>query len=106
MSSASVPSPGRNRRSRAVRSRWSTKDCPAAGERSRSAFADRTEEPPEAAVVPRHGVAQAMEADMPTASRQQQVQVGVPRSEEHTSELPSLMRSSYAVFCLKKKKTH
>src|SRR3546814_1889726 len=29
---------------------------------------------------------------------------GVPkRSEEHTSELPSLMRSSYAVFCLKKK---
>src|SRR3546814_4764359 len=27
-----------------------------------------------------------------------------PRSEEHTSELQSLMRSSYAVFCLKKKK--
>src|SRR3546814_1672956 len=27
------------------------------------------------------------------------------RSEEHTSELPSLMRISYAVFCLKKKKT-
>src|SRR3546814_10829673 len=26
------------------------------------------------------------------------------RSEEHTSELPSLMRISYAVFCLKKKK--
>src|SRR3546814_8099942 len=25
------------------------------------------------------------------------------RSEEHTSELPSLMRNSYAVFCLKKK---
>src|SRR3546814_2740776 len=25
------------------------------------------------------------------------------RSEEHTSELPSLMRTSYAVFCLKKK---
>src|SRR3546814_10327911 len=38
-------------------------------------------------------------------------QVGVPalcedhRSEEHTSELQSLMRSSYAVFCLKKKIT-
>src|SRR3546814_3120806 len=30
---------------------------------------------------------------------------GVPRSEEHTSELQSLMRISYAVFCLKKKKT-
>src|SRR3546814_6776148 len=27
-----------------------------------------------------------------------------PRSEEHTSELQSLMRSSYAVFCLKTKK--
>src|SRR3546814_2896941 len=27
----------------------------------------------------------------------------VPRSEEHTSELQSLMRLSYAVFCLKKK---
>src|SRR3546814_9296463 len=27
------------------------------------------------------------------------------RSEEHTSELQSLMRSSYAVFCLKKKRT-
>src|SRR3546814_6823404 len=29
-----------------------------------------------------------------------------PRSEEHTSELQSLMRISYAVFCLKKKKYH
>src|SRR3546814_9638045 len=28
------------------------------------------------------------------------------RSEEHTSELQSLMRISYAAFCLKKKKTH
>src|SRR3546814_10543146 len=31
---------------------------------------------------------------------------GYRRSEEHTSELQSLMRISYAVFCLKKKKTH
>src|SRR3546814_5209054 len=30
-------------------------------------------------------------------------QVGMNRSEEHTSELQSLMRISYAVFCLKKK---
>src|SRR3546814_7041224 len=30
---------------------------------------------------------------------------GSSRSEEHTSELQSLMRSSYAVFCLKKKNT-
>src|SRR3546814_4562563 len=30
--------------------------------------------------------------------------VVIPRSDEHTSELQSLMRISYAVFCLKKKK--
>src|SRR3546814_2022991 len=30
--------------------------------------------------------------------------IGAGRSEEHTSELQSLMRISYAVFCLKKKK--
>src|SRR3546814_6891538 len=33
-------------------------------------------------------------------------QVSRTRSEEHTSELPSLMRISYAVFCLKKKITN
>src|SRR3546814_10353128 len=37
------------------------------------------------------------------ATRQRRI--GQPRSEEHTSELQSLMRISYAVFCLKKKKT-
>src|SRR3546814_5820375 len=31
---------------------------------------------------------------------------GIYRSEEHTSELQSLMRISYAVFCLKKKQTY
>src|SRR3546814_3624588 len=41
------------------------------------------------------------EEDMAEMARQ-----GVARSEEHTSELQSLMRISYAVFCLKKKKTH
>src|SRR3546814_996373 len=43
----------------------------------------------------------------PTASpaTQQQCAEYQPRSEEHTSELQSLMRISYAVFCLKKKKT-
>src|SRR3546814_1215449 len=30
----------------------------------------------------------------------------IPRSEEHTSELQSLMRISYAVFCLQKKQTN
>src|SRR3546814_10276539 len=32
--------------------------------------------------------------------------LNVARSEEHTSELQSLMRISYAVFCLKKKNTN
>src|SRR3546814_7638251 len=32
--------------------------------------------------------------------------VNLSRSEEHKSELQSLMRISYAVFCLKKKKKH
>src|SRR3546814_6837460 len=40
----------------------------------------------------RRGASMAFALNLPT------------RSEEHTSELQSLMRSSYAVFCLKKKK--
>src|SRR3546814_5282668 len=56
----------------------------------------------------RHG------ADRPDPGRPSRGQVlqdveaeplSVPRSEEHTSELQSLMRISYAVFCLKKKKS-
>src|SRR3546814_2792959 len=53
--------------------------------------------------------------DVVNAIREQNVQVAAgvigasptqgDRSEEHTSELQSLMRISYAVFCLKKKKT-
>src|SRR3546814_5505422 len=38
----------------------------------------------------------------PYQAKDRQPDRGV-RSEEHTSELQSLMRSSYAVFCLKKK---
>src|SRR3546814_1763371 len=34
------------------------------------------------------------------------LRIEMGRSEEHTSELQSLMRISYAVFCLKKKKNH
>src|SRR3546814_5934597 len=37
--------------------------------------------------------------------QQRRADVHDSRSEEHTSELQSLMRNSYAVFCLKKKKT-
>src|SRR3546814_4788472 len=41
----------------------------------------------------------------PLARRRGCASVLPSRSEEHTSELQSLMRISYAVFCLKKKKT-
>src|SRR3546814_4115714 len=40
----------------------------------------------------------------PTCSGPVPLSESQPRSEEHTSELQSLMRISYAVFCLKKKK--
>src|SRR3546814_10307785 len=42
----------------------------------------------------------------PVAQRVLRRDAGDERSEEHTSELQSLMRISYAVFCLKKKNTH
>src|SRR3546814_1068827 len=41
----------------------------------------------------------------PTSSRRDWGKRADSRSEEHTSELQSLMRISYAVFCLKKKKS-
>src|SRR3546814_3962493 len=44
-------------------------------------------------------------ARLPFADCRQIEQIDRLRSEEHTSELQSLMRISYAVFCLKKKKT-
>src|SRR3546814_8851847 len=43
-------------------------------------------------------------ATFPEPLRLDGLRVVVDRSEEHTSELQSLMRISYAVFCLKKKK--
>src|SRR3546814_2528525 len=48
--------------------------------------------------------------DLPRAAQLAELRKDQPdrvghRSEEHTSELQSLMRISYAVFCLKKKKT-
>src|SRR3546814_7571382 len=52
-----------------------------------------------------------IEQGAPTSTDKRAIQEGVDelqwfaaRSEEHTSELQSLMRISYAVFCLKKKK--
>src|SRR3546814_6249066 len=43
------------------------------------------------------------EEDAETVARKA-MKIAAERSEEHTSELQSLMRNSYAVFCLKKKK--
>src|SRR3546814_7760550 len=77
-----------------------------------------------AAVEPQHAVAVALDhEDAETAQRSVRLgeegkvaagekvaqrlrtgEVAVDRSEEHTSELQSLMRNSYAVFCLKKKR--
>src|SRR3546814_4173317 len=48
------------------------------------------------ATRPRRGIGEAIRTEIPRGRR--------VRSEEHTSELQSLMRISYAVFCLKKKK--
>src|SRR3546814_2084827 len=56
------------------------------------------------------GIGEPVGADRPEIGEPEQVAVILrdiaarARSEEHTSELQSLMRNSYAVFCLKKKK--
>src|SRR3546814_1717021 len=52
---------------------------------------------PRARLHPRHQGQEALHRP------QDQFDPGLTRSEEHTSELPSLMRISYAVFCLNKK---
>src|SRR3546814_1209120 len=50
-----------------------------------------------------HDVAEVDADAQDDALVHRQVAIGGDRSEEHTSELQSLMRISYAVFCLKKK---
>src|SRR3546814_7857882 len=55
----------------------------------------------------RHDAEQRIEEDVADHFRQQSARrAQAHRSEEHTSELQSLMRISYAVFCLKKKQTN
>src|SRR3546814_3114195 len=44
--------------------------------------------------------------EAPHSSKERKALLAQARSEEHTSELQSLMRISYAVFCLKKKNSH
>src|SRR3546814_16047868 len=53
---------------------------------------------------PARNLAVDAQIDAAKFGRDAAARVGHARSEEHTSELQSLMRISYAVFCLKKKK--
>src|SRR3546814_4355487 len=53
--------------------------------------------------VKRHTVGSTFSQEVARAGCSFRSGVRVTRSEEHTSELQSLMRISYAVFCLKKK---
>src|SRR3546814_10529143 len=55
-----------------------------------------------------HGFTPRVGCGVPSSRLARMIRIGLTiiRSEEHTSELPSLMRISYAVFCLKKKKTY
>src|SRR3546814_3143047 len=55
--------------------------------------------PPAAALASRPRLARGIPGEPPPPRKRERL-----RSEEHTSELQSLMRISYAVFCLKKKK--
>src|SRR3546814_6511527 len=74
--------------------------------RSRS-LVRRAAEPGEC--LQRRGQARAVGLHRPLrrgCDARQQPDARLARSEEHTSELQSLMRISYAVFCLKKKKKH
>src|SRR3546814_6892941 len=49
-------------------------------------------------------IGQSVLCQLVSGLRQHVIMSRLDRSEEHTSELQSLMRNSYAVFCLKKKK--
>src|SRR3546814_4189421 len=67
--------------------------------RSLRAVCERIAKMPELAVL-----LLADDFEIGDCGQQYRVPVDEARSEEHTSELQSLMRISYAVFCLKKKK--
>src|SRR3546814_3396767 len=52
------------------------------------------------------GLVHQIDVEQPQREQAEQRLQARTRSEEHTSELQSLMRISYAVFCLKKKNKH
>src|SRR3546814_9333456 len=75
--------------------------------RSASLCADHTQVKragPKLEAGPKASAMEARRGETPQATRCVARQRAPARSEEHTSELQSLMRISYAVFCLKKKK--
>src|SRR3546814_7461239 len=104
------PAPGRRNRNHIVRARPS----PDALTTARSEHRAQGQRPPRRGIlaldlVRIHGVGRLVGDDLravvPVEPRLGLQAVCVEqRSEEHTSELQSLMRISYAVFCLKKKK--
>src|SRR3546814_5883031 len=82
---------------------WSSDVCSSDLEGGR-AFRTRTSSPP--GVTGPHNCASIMTRIACLSSAfAKSPEAPARRSEEHTSELQSLMRISYAVFCLKKKKT-
>src|SRR3546814_6727042 len=83
--------------------RWSVRDAHAALELAQVMFlAQATEFSPAMSSSFADEAFTHFERLVPTQSNRSDEQI--ERSEEHTSELQSLMRISYAVFCLKKKK--
>src|SRR3546814_5211526 len=75
------------------------------------AMSERSGSPPRAnAALPKGRSSKKRSPDSPRTDAITSASLTSPRpetrSEEHTSELQSLMRISYAVFCLKKKKNH
>src|SRR3546814_7762319 len=73
-------------------------------------FADNTPDTPEFSSSDGDAIARELDKIGVTFERWQAAQPiapgASPRSEEHTSEIQSLMRISYAVFCLKKKQNN
>src|SRR3546814_10804094 len=71
---------------------------------TRLALTDDLAAKPEDAAAPTYTPAVSVRKSLSSPEHILSMIDGRPRSEEHTSELQSLMRISYAVFCLKKKK--
>src|SRR6056297_1887014 len=57
-------------------------------------------------IPPRPSAVRRIQSPVDRSATSSETNIAEPRSEEHTSELQSLRRISYAVFCLKKKKKH